>query len=293
MKLIETHINGALGHTFAGATPEQIVQIRRHLEKKHHIGAFLASMVSLPHDAILKGIRAVREAMRAKEGADIVGIHLEGPYLNPDKRGAHRLEHLRKPSVREFAECVKAADGTLKMITIAPELPRALDVIREAKRAGVIVSLGHSNAAYEEAVKAIKAGAAHVTHIFNAMRPFHHREPGLVEAGLFEPVYVEVIYDRVHVSKYAMELVLRCKDRSRIVLASDASGALDAPDGEYTLDGIHAVVRGGKIVSKDRGRLAGSAVGLWQCYRNFREDFGGGAEFVTRNPARLLGIPWK
>lgn len=293
MKLVETHINGALGHTFAEATPEQIIQIRRHLEKKHRIGAFVASMVSLPSQAILKGIRAIREAMRVEAGAELVGIHLEGPYLNPDRRGAHRREYLRRPNVREFARWIRAADGALKMITIAPELPGALEVIREARRAGVIVSLGHSNATYEEARRAIKAGAEHVTHLFNAMRGFHHREPGLIEAALLEPVYVEVIYDRVHISKTAMELVLRCKSRDRIVLASDASGALDAPDGEYSFDGVPTVVRCGRVVAKDGGRLAGSAAGLWQCYRNFREDFGGGAEFVTRNPARLLGIPWK
>jgi N-acetylglucosamine-6-phosphate deacetylase len=221
-----------------------------------------------------------------------LGIHLEGPYLKPARRGAHLKRNLRRPSVREFARYVRAADGLLKMITIAPELPGALDVVREARRAGVIVSIGHSDATREEAVQAFRAGASHVTHIFNAMSPFHHRAAGLAGAALLEPVYIEVIYDRVHVSREAMEIVLRCKDPRRIILASDASPALDAPDGVYAFDGIPAVIRKGRCVTKGSGRLAGSMASLWTCYRNFREDFGGGREFVTANPARLLGIRW-
>jgi N-acetylglucosamine-6-phosphate deacetylase len=289
MKLIETHVNGALGHTFANATAEQIVQIRRHLENNHHIGGFLASMVSLPKETYVKAIACIRRAVGGP-GAKILGIHLEGPFLNPIRRGAHQEAYLRKPSVKEFAAYVKAADGLLKMITLAPELPGALEVIREARRAGVIVSVGHSDATYDDARRAFEAGATHVTHLFNAMRPFHQRSPGLIEAALVEPVYVEAIYDRVHISKSAMALVLKAKDRKKIILASDASGALDASDGEYDFDGIPTVIKGGKATVKGQGGLAGSATGLWQCYQNFREDFGGGLDLVTENPARLLGL---
>lgn len=286
--LIETHINGALGKSFSNSTPEEIVHIRRHLRAQHNIGGFVASLVSLPKTAILRGIKAIQDAASGP-GAEILGIHLEGPFLSPAQRGAHLQRHLRLPDVREFSEYVRAADGHLKMITIAPELPGALDVIREAARVGVIASLGHSNATLVEARRAIAAGASHVTHLFNAMSGFHHREPGLVGAGLLEPVYVEVIYDRVHVSREAMKLVLKCKDPGRIVLASDASPALDAPDGNYTFDGIPTVIREGQCVTQERGGLAGSMASLRRCFQNFQEDFGGGEPFVIQNPGRLLG----
>jgi N-acetylglucosamine-6-phosphate deacetylase len=289
MKLIETHLNGALGHTFANATPEQIVKIRQHVEKRHHVGGFLASMVSLPQKTYLRGIAAVREATGGS-GAKILGVHLEGPFLNPIRRGAHQESNLRKPSVKEFAAYVKAADGLLRMITIAPELPGALEVIREAKRAGVIASVGHTDATYDETKRAFEAGATHVTHVFNAMRPFHQRQPGVIEAALLEPVYIEAIYDRTHISRSAMAMILRCKDRKKILLASDASGALDAPDGEYDFDGIPTVIRDGKATVKGEGGLAGSACGLWECYQNFLEDFGDGRDLVVDNPARMLGL---
>lgn len=289
MKLIETHLNGALGYTFANATPEQIVKIRQHVEKRHHIGGFLASMVSLPKETYLRGIAAVREAVDGP-GAKILGIHLEGPFLSPLRRGAHQEANLRKPSVKEFAAYVKAGDGLLRMITIAPELPGALDVIREAKRAGVIASIGHTDATYDQAKRAFEAGATHVTHLFNAMRPFHQRQPGVMEAALLEPVYVEAIYDRRHISRTAMALILQCKDRRKIILASDASGALDAKDGEYDFDGIPTVIKDGQATVKGQGGLAGSASGLWECYRNFNEDFGEGRDLVVDNPSRLLGL---
>lgn len=290
MKLIETHINGALGRSFAGATPEEIGRIRRHLEKKHQLSGFLASLVSQPKEALLRGISAIRAATEGP-GAKILGIHLEGPFLSPARRGAHLPQNLRKPNVREFAEYVEAAGGLLKMITIAPELPGAMGVIREALRAGVIVSIGHSDCTFEEAVKAFNAGAAHVTHLFNAMSGFHHRKPGLAGAALLEPVYVSVIYDRAHVSKEAMALVLRCKDPRKIILASDASPALDASDGSYVFDGIPTVIKDGQCVTREKGGLAGSMASLRQCLENFRKDFGsGGEKFVTENPRRLLGI---
>ncbi len=292
MKFIETHLNGALGHTFSGATPDQIVQIRTHMARKHRLSGFVASMVSLPQDSILRGIAAVREASRGP-GAEILGIHLEGPYLNPLRRGAHQEPYLRKPDVKELARFVKAADGMLKLITIAPELPGAMEVIREARRSNVLVSVGHSDATYDQAKRAFEAGATHVTHIFNAMRPFHQRAPGLIEAALLEDVYVEAIYDRVHISRTAMALVLGCKNRKKLILASDASGALDAPDGEYDFDGIPTVVQAGRATVKGQGGLAGSAAGLDECVRNFEEDFGKGLDLVTENPARFLGIQWQ
>jgi N-acetylglucosamine-6-phosphate deacetylase len=290
VKLIDTHLNGALGRTFSGATPEEIVSIRRHLEGHHRLGGFLASLVSLPKEKLLRGIAAIREAASAREGAEILGIHLEGPFLNPLRRGAHRQGYLRAPDVREFAELAEASRGTLRMITLAPELPGALEVVREARRAGVIVSVGHSDATFEQASRAFEAGAEHVTHIFNAMRPFHHRSPGLVEAALTAPVYVEAIYDRSHISREAMALVLACKDRSKVILASDASGALDAPDGDYDFDGIPTQIRGGRATVQGEGGLAGSGTGLWRCYRNFCEEFGEGRDLVIENPARLLGL---
>lgn len=287
--LIDTHLNGALGVAFDEATPEDLDRIGLHLARRHHLAGYVATLISQPRTRLLAAISRLRSAA-AGRGARRLGIHIEGPFLNPAYRGAHPRGSLRTPDVREFAEYVRVADGGLRMITIAPELPGAIEVIREARRNDVVVSIGHTGATYKEARRAIRAGATHVTHVFNAMRPFHHRDPGVLGAALLEDVWVEAVYDGRHIGREAMELLIRCKGTKRIILASDGSPALGARPGRYEFSGIPIDLRGGRSVVRGTSNLAGSALGLWDCYRRFGREFGEAPEVVTTNPLRMLGL---
>lgn len=287
--LIDSHLNGALGVAFDSATREDIARIGLYLARRHRLAAYVATLISQPQTRLLAAIARLRDSTTLP-GARILGIHVEGPFLHPAYRGAHPRRALRLPDVREFAEWVRVADGQLRMITIAPELPGATEVIREARRNGVVVSLGHTGATYHEARRAIRAGATHITHVFNAMRPFHHRDAGVLGAALLEDVWVEAVYDGQHIGREAMELLLRCQGKERIVLASDGSPALGAAPGRYEFTGIPIELRGGRSVVRGNGNLAGSALGLWDCYRLFVRDFGEAPQVVTSNPARMLGL---
>jgi len=287
--LIDTHLNGALGVAFDAATPDDLARIGLYLARRHRLAGYVATLISQPRAALVAAIARLRDAATLP-GARVIGIHVEGPFLSPAYRGAHPRRALRPPDVREFAEWIRAADGRLRMITIAPELPGALDVLREARRNGVVVSIGHTGATYEEARRAIRAGATHVTHVFNAMRPFHHRDPGALGAALLEDVWVEAVYDGRHIGRQAMELLVKCKGRERIILASDASPALGARPGRYEFSGMAIELKGGKSVVRGTPNLAGSAIGLWDCYRRFARDFGDAPEVVTTNPLKMLGL---
>ena len=187
-----------------------------------------------------------------------IGIHLEGPFISHEKRGVHPPEHIRLPSLELLGRFWEAARGHIKLLTIAPELPGALEVIAEAARRGICVSLGHSNADYASAEAGISAGARHATHTFNAMRALDHREPGIAGAVLTDPrVSAEIICDGVHVAPAMVELFLKAKSRDSAVLATDAISATGMPDGRYLLGSFAVDLRGDRCVSAE-GKLAGT-----------------------------------
>ncbi|TCP29469.1 N-acetylglucosamine-6-phosphate deacetylase [Scopulibacillus darangshiensis] len=194
--------------------------------------SFLATSVSSTIKDLIDMIRSVKRVIGKEEGAKIAGIHLEGPYLNPKRKGMQNESVLRQPDVNEMNEIFKEAGSLIKMVTVAPELPGGMDLIAFLKRKGVIIALAHSDATYDEAKQAFNAGATHITHCFNGMRPIHHRDPGLIVAA-FEEKYVslQAIVDNVHLHPAIIRLMHRLKGPDGMVLITDALQAMGVGDG--------------------------------------------------------------
>jgi N-acetylglucosamine-6-phosphate deacetylase len=292
--LIDTQINGGFGHSFSETTPDQVLEVGKKL-LSHGITGYLPTLISLPKAMTRRGIASLVSAARLKGGAEILGIHLEGPFLCPERRGAHRASHLRRPSLAEFRQYWKDAKGLLRMMTLAPELPGALGVIREGSRRGVIMAAGHSNATAWEVTNAVlKGGLRHVTHVFNGMAPLHHRNESILNAALLiDRLTCGFIYDRQHLSAGTAKLLFKLKAGS-LVLVSDAVFALGAPEGEIRHDGETYGVSRGRVTVKSTGRLAGSAFSLLDGVRCLIADTDlpppRVLHLATSAPARLLGL---
>ncbi len=268
---VDLHIHGYRGHDTNTGTAETLLSLARELPR-FGVTAFIPTTVTAPHEELLQISRAVAEAMKIQregpQGARILGLELEGPYINREKKGAQNPEFIREPSWDEFLEYWRASHGHIRTITVAPEVPGALEFIERAVALGVRVSLGHTNASYEEARAAIAAGASRATHLFNAMPPLHHRHPGAVAACLeSRSVYLELIADLVHVSAPMLCLVWRLAGPGRVALITDAIPAAGLPDGDYSLGGLRVRVRDGVPRLEDEA-LAGSSLTMDQAVRN-------------------------
>jgi N-acetylglucosamine-6-phosphate deacetylase len=201
----------------------------------------------------------------------MIGIHLEGPYLNPLRSGTHDTPFLRGTDVGEFRKLAALSENRLCRITIAPEMDPGLKVVREAAERGIQVSLGHSDATEEQTIAAIDAGATHITHTGNAMRPFHQREPGIFGVALTDDrVFTEIIADGVHLHATTLQLLLASKGVDRTLLVTDGLSAVGMPDGNYPLGDKTVTVRGGEC-RDEKGRLAGSTLTLDRAVRNLVE----------------------
>jgi N-acetylglucosamine-6-phosphate deacetylase len=290
--LIDLQVNGAFGKSFASASAEECADVARRLAQ---VGttAFLAALVSLPEKTLLAALGRVAEA-RAQEPS-ILGAHLEGPFLNPDRAGAHLAKHLRKPTLVEFTRLATAGGGVVKMMTLAPETEGALSLIAAGVKRDILMSAGHTMATRAEFDAAVRGGLKVVTHLFNAMRPLHHRTEGVLDGALVDDrVWSCLIYDRQHVSRAAAEIAWRCKPREKLILVSDSTAATASPDGDYELDGVKVEVKAGRVTVRGSGRLGGSSATLLEGVRNFVEDlavpFVRAWELASVNPARLLGL---
>jgi N-acetylglucosamine-6-phosphate deacetylase len=222
-----------------------------------------------------------------------LGIHLEGPFLSHARRGVHPSEQLQRPTLNCFERIWQAARGHIRLMTVAPELEGADEVIVEATRRGVCVSLGHSDSDLTTARSAMAAGARHATHTFNAMRPLGHRDPGLLGLVLTEPrMTADIIADGIHLDPTVVRLFLEAKGAERAVLISDATAATGMPDGRYRLGPLEVEVKDGRCMAGDR--LAGSVLTLDRAVRNVMEfagwDLPHAVRAATANPARVLGM---
>jgi len=231
---------------------------------------------------------------RETEGAKPRGIHIEGPFLSPHKKGAHPAHLLQTPSIELFDRMWQAAQGKIRLMTIAPEMPNALDLIRHATGLGVRVSLGHSNAEKAAARAGVEAGAVSATHTYNAMRQFDHRDPGLIGEVLSnDDLFAELICDGLHVHPDAVRIYWRSKGPDRAMLITDAMSAAGMPDGNYKLGELDVQVVDGKCII-DENTLAGSTLTLDRAVRNFAEFTGASIDEVSRlasrNPARMIGL---
>ena len=270
---IDVHVHGAAGAMCEDGKSESVKRISSTLAG-FGVTGFLATIATLAADDLRRAILAVTRVIGREPGARIHGIHLEGPYLNPRRAGAQAAAWMRKPSIGELEELQALSDGCIRLITLAPELDDAIDFIAAARRLGIVVSLGHSDASEDVARAAMAAGATHVTHLFNAMPGLHHREPGIVGAALTaDGISVEVICDGQHLAPATIELVLRSKPAGKVVFVSDAVAALGMPDGECEMFGFRCVVGGGAVRLQGSGKLAGSCLSLDRAVRNVHAWF--------------------
>ena len=291
----DVHFHGAKGHDVMEATVEAIAAIGSFLAS-HGTGSFLATTVTAPLDATLRALAGLAKllAQPPVEGqAQPIGIHLEGPFLSHVKRGVQPAEHLLAPDMATFDRLCEAAEGRVRLMTLAPELPGAVELAAHATSRGVRVSLGHSNATAAETRAAIVAGAVSATHTFNAMRPLDHREPGILGTVLTcDSLFAELICDGIHVAPEMVKLWWKAKGAERAILVTDAMSATGMPDGEYHLGGFAVEVSHGRAMA--RGVLAGSVLTLDRALTNFMEFTGAPLEHALRlltvNPASMTGL---
>jgi len=297
--LVDIHIHGGAGHDVMETAPDALACIEQLLFR-HGVTAYLPTTVTAPIDATLAALERLAKAIESKahpgNQARPVGIHLEGPFLSHARRGVHPVEHLLPPTIEAFERFWQAAHGHIKMITIAPELNGAAEVIREATRRGVCVSLGHSDARLKTARAAVDIGARHATHTFNAMRPMAHRDPGIIELVLTDDRMTgDIIADGIHLDPAIVKLFVRSKSPARAVLITDALAATGMPEGKYRLGEMEFEVKQGKCLS--RGTLAGSILTMDQALRNvmiFAElSFQEALRTASLNPAAAAGFPLK
>jgi N-acetylglucosamine-6-phosphate deacetylase len=299
--LVDIHVHGAMNHDVMEGCASAAV-VSRFLATRG-VGAFLPTTVTAPLDDTLRALDAlatcVEEGATTETGGDRtpaarpLGVHLEGPFLSHAKRGVHAPQQLQTPSIALFDRFWQAARGTIRLMTIAPELPGALALIAHVRALGVRVSLGHSNATAAEAHAGIAAGAASATHTFNAMRGFDHREPGMLGAVLdAEDLYAEIIADGIHVDPIAIRLFAKAKRASRAILVTDGISATGMPNGRYRLGQMEVEVEDGRCTHD--GVLAGSVLTLDRAVRNFADYTGLPLPAVTRmaahHPAMLTGF---
>jgi N-acetylglucosamine-6-phosphate deacetylase len=277
------------------ADADRLRQFERHL-LRHGVTAYLPTTVTATPERTLAALERLGRHIQAGKNTErhmALGIHLEGPFISHAKRGVHPPENLLPPSPERLQGFWESSTGTLRMMTLAPELPGSVETISHAIRLGICSSLGHSDATYEQAGSAIEAGAKHATHTFNAMRQVDHRQPGIAGAVLANPgVSADIIADGIHVHPAMIDLFIRAKGLERTILISDAISATGMPDGSYALGDLQVDVRQGRC--ECRGKLAGSVLTLDRAIRNTMLFAGSklqeSVRFASFNPAKLLGL---
>ena len=291
---IDTHIHGGKGRDVMDTSYEAINEIAKFVAS-HGTTSFVPTTISAPHSDLLSAVEAVKTAIeKGTDGAEVLGVHLEGPYISLEKRGAHSADSIRQPSLEEFEEIWEASNHTIRIVTLAPEIDGAKLLIKKLRELGVVASIGHSNATYTQAVDAIKLGIRHATHMFNRMSGFDPREPGVIGAVLtYGELTAELICDEIHVHPATMRLLTRVKGSKKVVLVTDAIRAAGMPDGEYALGKLQVVVKDG--VSKIRsGDLAGSTLTMDRALRNMMElvklPLRTAIKMATINPAVAINV---
>src|ERR1700731_3032489 len=297
---IDVHIHGAGGHDVMEATEDALAAVSR-MVASHGTTSYVATTVTASPESICRSAEGIagyisRQHQSDDCRADVLGIHFEGPFISSVRRGVHPSEFLKLPSADLLDQFIDAAKGHAQILTIAPELLGAIPCIDAARKAGLVVAIGHTDATYEQARAAIAHGAHHAVHVYNAMRPFSHRDSGVIGAVLTTPeVTAELIADGVHVDETAMRLLLQAKGAAGVILVSDGISATGMPDGNYMLGGFEVTVSGG-VCRNAEGKLAGSTLTLDRALRNVVAlgiPLQDAVRMLTANPAKLLGIEFK
>jgi len=291
--LVDLHLHGLQGEDVTEGGVKSIQKISALLPS-FGVTSFLPTTLTADLATLFKIIEETKsEIMASREGARVLGLHLEGPYLSLGRRGAHDPTYLRKPHEEEIKSLIQKGEGVIKRITIAPELPGALEAIEYLAQNGILISLGHSEADYETSKRAWERGAKMVTHLFNGMDPLHHRQPNLLAFALGnDEIYAEIIADKIHVKPEVIKIALKCKAPDHLCIVSDALKVSNLPEGVYELSGQKAEVREG-MAYLPSGTLAGSTFLLPQMLYNLRELFSISlpelAKMASFIPAQLVG----
>ncbi len=290
---IEVQVNGAYGYDFTN-DPSSVTAVAAKLPETG-VTAYMPTIITSNFETYPQRLRAVSEAMQANPpGARILGVHLEGPYMNPIRKGAHPQVHIRKIDVAEIRAW--ADPRVVRIVTLAPELEGAPDAIRALRQAGLVVSSGHSNATFAQAMAGFEAGINWGTHLYNAMSPFQHREPGLIGALLVATIPCGLIVDGIHSHPATVQLAWKSKGVNGIMLITDAMQAMGMAPGRYIL-GDYATIVDETSARLEDGTLAGSILTMDQAVRNMMAFTGcslaDAVQMASTNPARLLGLERK
>jgi N-acetylglucosamine-6-phosphate deacetylase len=289
---IDVHVHGGGGYDAMSGEPEQLAGMCRY-HAAHGTTSLLATTMTAPEGDIVHALQGIARTMKAAAeqpaaaaGADLLGAHLEGPFLNEVRCGAQNPANLRLPSLSEWQRYEEAGEGCIRLLTIAPELQGAEEVVKAAAAAGVTVSVGHSDADYDQVRAAVGWGCSHVTHLFNGMRPLLHRDPGVAGGALMlDELAVELIADGIHVHPDLVSWVFRAKPDGKVMLITDCIAAGGCSDGDYELGGLPVRLEGGRIYIRaeggSRGSLAGSALTTLAALL-------GAARFAGKRPEELL-----
>ncbi|WP_427337938.1 N-acetylglucosamine-6-phosphate deacetylase [Caloranaerobacter sp. DY30410] len=287
---IDIHIHGAGGSDVMDGTIESIINISSTIAKTG-VTSFLPTTMTMDRDTIYRALSTVRQAIYLDiQGAKVLGVHMEGPFINEKYKGAQNAKHILKPDF----EFVEEYLNIIKIITLAPEMDEEYKFLRKIKDySNITLSIGHSNATYDEAKKAIKSGIKHATHLFNAMTPMHHRDPGIVGAVLRSDITCELIADKIHVHPAIFQLLIDIKGIKNLVLITDSMRAGCMKDGIYELGGQKVIVKNRSARLEDN-TLAGSVLTLNKAVKNILENTSiklhEAIRLVTLNPARVIGI---
>ena len=289
--LVDIHSHGAVRHDFSDADVDGLKVILK-CEKSQGVTSYCPTSMTLPKEELLKIFQTAKDVDQDETCARIVGINMEGPFLDPAKKGAHVEGYIRKPDIEFFRECNKAAGGLIKLVTLAPNMEGAEEFIRKLHNETVI-SIGHTAADYDCAAQAMKQGAVHVTHLYNAMNPMGHREPGVIGAAADnEDCMVELIGDGIHIHPATVRNTFRLFGDSRVILISDSMMATGMENGKYELGGQEVTMKDRKATLAD-GTIAGSATCLFDCMKSVISRGVPEREAIlaaTENPARSIGI---
>lgn len=293
--LVDVHFHGAVGEDFSDATREGLQRIADY-ELSEGVTYITPTSMTLSEETLLEICKNVA-AHRAEStsGAEVVGAHLEGPFLSYAKRGAQNADFLRDPDAEMLARLQEASGGCVKLITMAPEQPGGIDFVKKATEMGVTVSVGHTVADYDTAMEAFAAGASHATHLYNGMPPIHHREPAVIGAAFNSPgVRAELICDGIHIHEAIVRLTFRLFGAERMVLISDSLRATGMPDGQYPFGGQEIEVHGNRATIVGHPEtLAGSVTSLMGCMKqaiSMGIPMADAVRAASYNPACAIGI---
>jgi N-acetylglucosamine-6-phosphate deacetylase len=293
---VDVHVHGGHGIRF-GTPGDRAADLRAYSEWVSSTGVtgFLCSISAPDAQSLVQMVSDLAAVLDAgMPGGEALGLHLEGPFINREKKGAFNPQWIRQPAMEETEAVLDAGRGWIRQVSLAPELPGAHEVAARFRTAGVVVSMGHTNADYATASAALRGNFTHVTHTFNAQRGFHHREPGVFGAIMAsDAITAELIADTIHVHPGAMKMLIRCLGSDRVVLITDAMAAAGLSDGEYGVVGQAVTVKDGQARLAD-GTLAGSTATLNGCVRNVNQAVGvpllDAVKMASLNPARAMGF---